>query len=377
MARRGPNEGNIYLRADGRWVARVNLGYEAGRRRRKCFYGHTRREVQEKLTRALRELQQGLPIATDERQTVEEFLRRWLADAVRPSVRPKTYTTYEGYVRRNLVPELGRIPLAKLGPQHVQTMLNQALATGLSPRSVNHIRAVLRRALNQAVRWSIVPRNVATLVDVPRVPRFEIRFFTPDEARHFLEVARGDRLEALYTLALAVGLRQGEALGLRWEDVDLERGVLNVRHSLQRIGGKLVLVEPKTRLSRRAIALPPFAVLALRQHRRRQVQDQLWAGPRWEEQGLVFTSSIGTPLDGSNVTHRLQRLLSKAGLPRQRFHDLRHSTATLLLAQEVPARVVMEILGHSQIGLTLNTYSHVIPSLQEEAARRMEELLAT
>ena len=376
MARRGANEGNIYPRADGRWEARAHLGYEAGRRRRKSFYGRTRREVQEKLTRALRDLQQGLPVTNDERETVEHYLRRWLAETVRPRRRPRTYTTYEGWVRCHLIPELGRIRLVGLTPQHVQSMMNRELANGLSPRSVLHLRAVLRSALTQAVRWGILPRNVAALVDPPHVPKYEIHPLSPDEARAFLEMVAGDRLAALYTVALAVGLRQGEALGLRWNDIDLDHGSLAVRHALQRVNGKLQLGEPKTVLSRRTIALPPFAVTALRQHRGRQRQERLWEGAQWQEHMLVFTSTIGTPLDGSAVTKRLQRLLREAELPKQRFHDLRHSAATLLLVQGVPARVVMETLGHSQISLTLNTYSHVSPALQREAATRMEELLA-
>jgi integrase len=339
------------------------------------FYGPTRKVVQEQLTRALRELQQGLPIATDDRQTVEQYLRRWLEDAVRPSVRPKTHATYVGYARCHLIPDLGRLPLAKLSPHDVQAMLNRKLAQGLSPRSGHHLRAILRRALSQAVRWGELPRNVAALVDPPQVPHHEARTLTPTEARHFLDAVSRDRLAALFAVALAVGLRQGEALGLRWEDVDLDGGQLAIRHALQRVGGKLQLVEPKTRLSRRTIALPAFAVAALRKHRASQLREQLWAGSKWEEHGLVFTSTIGTPLDGTNVTHRLQRLLGEAGLPRLRFHDLRHTAATLLLTQGVHPRVVMDLLGHSQISLTMNTYSHVIPSLQRDAANQMEAVL--
>jgi integrase len=200
---------------------------------------------------------------------------------------------------------------------------------------------------------------------------------SPEQARAFLDLVRGDRLEALYTVALAIGLRQGEALGLQWNDIDLDTGTLSVRHALQRIGGKLQLVEPKTRLSRRTIAMPPIVVTSLRAHRARQLQERLWAGSRWQEGNYVFASRIGTPLDGTNVTHGLQATLIAAGLPRQRFHDLRHACASLMLAQGVHPRVVMETLGHSQISLTMNTYSHVIPSLQREAADRMEEVLAT
>jgi integrase len=377
MRRRGPNEGNVYQRADGRWVARLHLGYEGGKRRRKHFYGHTRREALEKLDRARADLRLGLPVGGDERQTVGQFLQHWLVDAAKPAVRPRTYVTYESYVRVHLVPAIGRVALQRLTPADVQRMLNAKLAAGLSPRTVHHLRAILRRALNQAVRWGIIPRNPAALVDPPRVPRYEVAVIGPDDARRFLDAVRGDRLEALFTVALAIGLRQGEALGLGWDDVDLDAGTLSVRFALQRIEGALRLVEPKTRLSRRTLALPPLVVASLRQHRARQLRERVWAGSRWNEFGLVFTSSIGTPLDSTNVTHRLQRALAAAGLPRMRFHDLRHACASLLIAQGVHPRVVMETLGHSQIGLTMNTYAHVLPALQREAATSMERILAT
>lgn len=375
MARRGAGEGNIYRRADGRWCGRLNLGYAGGKRLRKHFYGTTRREVQEKLTRAANDLQLGLPVGMDGRQTLGQFLHLWLRDVVRPSVRPSTYISYEMQVRLYIVPELGRVTLSKLSAQQVQGLLNRKLADGLSPRSVHHIRAVLRRALNQAMRWDFVPRNVATRVDAPRVPHREVKPLTPEEARRFLDATRSDRLGPLYAVALAVGLRQGEALALDWADVDLEARTLVVRRALQRIDGKLQFVEPKTSRSRRTVTLPSKIVAELRAHRLRQLEERLWAGSRWQEHGLVFTTTIGTPLDGSNVTHRLQAILERAGLPRMRFHDLRHAAASLLLAQGISPRVVMEILGHSQISLTLNTYSHVIPALQSAAADQMDKLL--
>ena len=377
MARRGPNEGNIYQRKDGRWEGRVHVGYdEHGRRMRKSFYGHTRREVQVQLDKARRDLQEGLPVGGDARVTVGRFLVRWLTDVARPTVRPRTYQTYESYVRVHLAPAIGRIPLQRLGPADVQRLLNAKLAAGLSPQTVHHLRAVLRRALNQAVRWGILARNPAILVDGPRVPRYEVPAMDPADARRLLEAVRGDRLEALYTVALSIGLRQGEVLGLRWQDVDLDRATLSVRFALQRIAGQLQLVEPKTRQSRRTLALPERVVTSLRQHRARQLREKLWAASRWRESGLVFTSSIGTPLDGTNVTHHLQDLLEAAGLPRMRFHDLRHACASLLIAQGVHPRVVMETLGHSQIGLTMNLYAHVLPALQREAAGQMEAILA-
>jgi integrase len=324
--------------------------------------------VRERLTAALRDHQQGIAIRTDERQTLAAFLERWLADVVQPSVRPSTFTSYRMLTRRHVIPGLGQHRLSKLTPQDVQTFYNGRRAVGLSPRTVQYLHAILRRALGQAVKWSLVPRNVALLTERPNARRPEIRPLDPDQIRAFLTAAAGDRLEALYTVAVAVGLRQGEALGLRWEDVDLDGATLQVRHALQRIEGRMQLVEPKTDKSKRTIALPAVAVTALRAHRTRQLEERLWAGSRWQEWGLVFTSTIGTPLDGTNVTKGFQRLLHKAGLPHQRFHDLRHACATLLLVQGTHPRVVMEVLGHSQIGLTMNTYSHVMPSLRREAA---------
>jgi len=312
-----------------------------------------------------------------ERQTVGVFLVTWLEESAKPSVRPSTYVSYRCLVHKHLIPEIGKVPLAKLMPQQVQAMLNRKAASGHSPRRAELMRAVLRIALNQALRWGLVTRNVATLVSVPRVRRLEIRPLDPDEARRFLEQIRGDRLEALYSVALAAGLRQGEALGLRWDDVDLGGGLIHVRRALVRIDGKLELAEPKTSQSRRTIALPEAVVDRLRMHRARQLEERLWAGEKWVEMGFVFSTPVGRPLDRSNVTHVFQRHLAAAGLPRQRFHDLRHACASLLLAQGVSARVVMDVLGHSQINLTLNTYSHVIPSLRREAADRMNALFVT
>ena len=276
----------------------------------------------------------------------------------------------------HIVPDLGNVVLDQVTPQHVQALINKKLRAGLSPKTVQYMRGVLRTALGQAERWGMVSRNAAALVDGPRQHRNVINPLGLDEARRLLDAARDDRLGALYSVALAMGLRQGEALGLRWEDVDLEEGVLHVRYQLQRLNGKVQLVEPKTAMSRRTLALPDSIVASLEAHRERQARERHLAGSRWVETGLVFTTPIGTALDGPNVTKRFQRLLARIGLPKRRFHDLRHSCASLLLAQNVAPRVVMEILGHSQISLTMNTYTHVLPHLRREAAAHMDVLLA-
>ena len=374
--KRGQGEGSIYKRKDGLWAAAVNLGYQGGKLRRKVYYGKTREEVQEKLVAALSDVQKGIPIPT-ERQTVAQFLQSWLAEVVKPSVRPKTLKTYDYIVKLHVVPELGKKVLMKLSPQDVQRFLNDKLKSGLSARTVRHINDTLRCALNMALKWGLVSRNVATLVGPPRIQRKEIRSFTPEEARTFLETIKGDRLEALFSVALSLGLRQGEALGLRWQDVDFDARTLRVNYAIQRIEGRLQLVEPKTERSRRVLPLPKTVISALRAHRSRQLEEKLSLGPDWHETGLVFTSSIGTPLEPRNVVRKFHALLKNAGLPRSRFHDLRHSCASLLLAQGVPARTVMDILGHSQISLTMNTYAHVMPAMKQDAMDLMESILTS
>jgi integrase len=372
-SRRGHGEGSIYQReSDGRWVTAIDLGYVNGKRKRTTIYGRTRREVAEKLAQALRDQQQGLLVPA-KRQTVGEFLDSWL-EARKPALRPKTHVSYAGIVAIHLKPAIGHHQLAKLTPQHVQRMLNDKLASGLSPRSVQYLRDVLRNALGQAVRWNLMPRNVAALVEPPRVPQYEMRFLTPEQARRLLDHAKGDRLEALYTVALALGLRQGEALGLRWRDIDFTAGTLRVHKALQRVEGRLQLVDPKTLRSRRTLAMPATVSAALAAHRRRQARERALAGDRWDEREFVFTTSRGGPLDGRNVTRSFKRLLAAAELPDLRWHDLRHSCASLLLAQGVPYRVIMDVLGHSQISQTMR-YSHVLPELSAEAARSMDRIL--
>jgi integrase len=375
MSKRGNNEGSIYKREDGRWVGQINLGYLNGKRRRKYVYGATRGEVAAELKTILAKQQEGLPVQIG-RQTMEQFLTHWLDSVVDVTLAPKTAESYRDICKRHLIPSLGRHQLAKLEPQHVQELLQEKSAANLSPRTVAYIRAVLRIALNRALRWGQVARNVAALVDPPRQQRYQAKPFTPDEARTFLVAVRGDRLEALYTAALALGLRLGEALGLRWEDVDLDKRNLVVRRSLQRVNGTLILKEPKTTRSQRVVVLPQATVTAFRAHRIRQLEERLACAERWTESGLVFTSSIGTPMEPANATHRFRSIVRSAGLPETRFHDLRHCCASLLAAQGVPARTVMEVLGHSQLSTTMDLYTHLFEDAKQDAADRMDAILA-
>jgi integrase len=377
MARRGHGEGAIFKAADGRWVARVDLGFGSdGKRRRKEIRCKTKAEALQRLEQARRQLADGLPL-TPERLTVQQYLTDWLEHSVKGKVRGRTYEAYEQVIRVHLVPALGRTPLSKLTPADVQAYLNTKATTGLSTGSVAYQRAVLRSALNRAVRWGLVSRNVAALADPPRVRRPQVQPLNLDQARAFLDAVRGNRLEALYTVALAVGLRQGEALGLRWSDVDLEAGTLTVRTTLQRISGTLQLVEPKTSRSGRTIFLPAFAAAALKEHRRRQIAERLQAGPLWEEHGLVFATLAGRPLAKGSLTRDWTRIRKRAELPLTfRFHGLRHSCASLMHAQGADARTIMETLGHTQIATTMNIYTHVFQSVTQDLAARMDSALA-
>jgi len=377
MAKRGNSEGTVFKRGDGRWAASVDLGQGLGRRRRKAFYGKSRQEVARKLLDAQRALADGLPLP-GQRQTVAAFLETWLKDSVTYKVRPRTLQRYNEIVRLHLVPRLGSIALAKLSPADVERAMNEAQADGGSPRTAAHMRAVLRTALNVAMRWGILGRNAASLAGPPRVPEREIRPLSRNDARAILEAVAGDRLEGLFTIALALGLRQGEALGLRWPDVDLDGGLLTVQRSLQRVGREWFFPEPKTARSRRTIPLPGPVTAALREHRVRQVQERLrlgaaWQGERWGD--LVFADEAGGPLSGFHVRRRFTALLAVAGLPPMRYHDLRHGCVSLMAAQGIPARVCMELLGHSQISTTMNVYAHVAPELGRDAADRMGEAL--
>jgi integrase len=373
MGRRGNGEGTIYKRKDGRWEAKISL--PDGRRRSLC--ARTRQEVAKKLQQAQRTIAEGLPLA-GERQTVGDFLASWLKDSAAHKVRPKTLRRYQELVRLHMLPEIGRVPLTKLTPQHVERMMSSAANKGASPRTVNHCRAVLRNALNHAMRHGVVGRNVASLAGAPHVPEREFHALTPESARSILAAVRGDRLEALFTVALACGLRQSEALGLRWTDVDFDSSNLTIQRTLQRVNREFQFFEPKTKRSRRTIVLPTPVLTALREHRSRQIEERLRVGPAWEGEkwgGLVFSDEIGCPLSGFHVTKRFRRLLGLAGLPTMRYHDLRHGAASLMAAQGVPVRVAMEILGHAQISTTMNIYAHVAPELQKEAAERLAQAL--
>jgi integrase len=362
--RRGRGEGSIYRRPDGRWVATIDLGWHGGKRRRKFLYGKTRAEVARKLAAALQAHRDG-QVFGDERTTVEQFLSAWLV-TVEASLAPRTWTRYEQLIRRHTAPHIGKVRLTKLGARHLDQLYGALVRSGLSPTTVLQLHRILHHALRDAMRWNLVARNVAELVTPPRRARHDFVTLTPEQARRFLNAVKGDRLEALYILGLTTGMREGELFGLRWADVDLAAGAL---HLVRRL---------KTRSSRRQVLLVRVAVEALRRHLANQREERRQLGLPWDEQGLVFPNTVGRPLHSSNFLQRsFYPLLEQAGLPRIRFHDLRHSAATLLLGLGIHPKIVSEMLGHSQIGITLDLYSHVTATMQQEAVRAFDGLFGS
>lgn len=379
MGKRGNGEGSIYRRKDGRWVAEMTIEG----RKRKFVYGKTRKEVQEKLKTALHEQQQGTLVEHTSKQTLEQFLNDWLENSQRQSVRPRTFERYEEVVRLHVAPVLGSHQLQKLSAQHLQAFYARKLDEGLSARTVGILHNLLHKALDTAMRWGLVTRNVCDLVSPPHAKGYEFKPLTVDEIHRLLKAARGHYMEALFSLALATGMRRGELMGLKWQDINFSTGTLQVRRTLVRVPTKLkndgesyVEAEPKTQKSKRNITIAPFALDALRQHRVRQLEAKLKAGPAWKEHDYIFCTSVGTHVNPTrDILDQLKALLKDADLPDIRFHDLRHSAATLLLSVGVHPKVVQELLGHSNISMTMDVYSHVLPSMQQDAISRLDSTL--
>ena len=367
---RGHGEGSIYRQTDGRWTAAITLE----NKKRKVFYGKTRKEVQEKLKTALHDQQQGKLINTP-RQTVEQFLTQWL-EGHKTSIRSRTHERYEEYVRLHIVPIIGHIQLQKLTAQQVKALYAKKLDEGLSTTTVNNLHGVLHKALEDAVKWELVVKNVSAIVDPPRRAHYEITALTMEQAQKLLETAKGHNMEALFMLALTTGMRRGEILALKWQDVSFIEKTIQVRRTFTRTpGNRYVEAETKTKKSRRSIVLTQMVVDLLIQHRVRQAQARSEAGEHWQERDLVFCTSLGTPLNPNKVLERFKTLLKRAGLPHMRFHDLRHSAATILLTMRVHPKIVQELLGHNQISMTMDIYSHVLPTMQGAAMSQLNDAL--
>jgi integrase len=360
----------ITKRKDGRYIARYTVQTPEGPKR-KVIYGRKYKEVEKELAEARGDAARGLVFDADNLK-LGEYLDQWLADSVADTVRPTTFERYEQIVRVHIRPALSNLKLMNVTSAHVRGLYREKLEDGLSPRTVQYIHVTLHKALKQAVDDGLIPRNATEAVRPPQVGKEEIRPLTAEQVKMLFEAGRGDRLESLYILAVHTGLRQGELLGLKWGDVDFEAATLQARRMLTTAKGGPVLRAPKTKGSRRTVKLSPATLEALRSHLERQLGEitgRVICGVR--------TASYSPQSSASRyiTTHRFKPLLKRAGLPKMRFHGLRHTCATLLLTKNVNPKVVSELLGHATIAITLDTCSHVLPTMQESAAKAMEDAL--
>ena len=379
MPKRGNGEGSIYPYKN---KAGKVIGYRgsywihtAEGPKRRYISGKKRENVRDKLAKALSQRADGLVFDAGT-MTIGEYLDRWLAD-VRDTVRKSTHEGYEYAIEPHIKPALGRIKLKDLNPAQIRWFYRDRLDSGFSPATVHKQHVVLHKALKAAVADGLIPRNAAAGLKLPRITREEIAPLTEEESRRLLETVRGARLEALYVLALSTGMRLGELLALKWEDVDLEGRRLRVRRTLTHAGKAFVLGEPKTKNSRRTIRLTKGAISALKAHLSRQLEEMERMGSLYQPGGLIFATEGGTIVNPSNLRSRsFKPLLKRADLPPIRFHDLRHTCATLLLSKSVNPKVVSEMLGHASISITLDIYSHLLPDMQEKAVEALENMLS-
>ncbi len=376
-------KGHIRQRGKGSWAIVLDLGRDANGKRRQKWHKvrGTKKDAQTELVRLLNAIHTGAYIEPS-RITLTEYLDRWLQDYAAIKVSAKTFERYTEIIRLHLAPALGPYSLAKLQPLHIQSYYSEALQKGrkdgkggLSAQTVLHHHRVLRKALQQALKWQFLARNPADAVEPPRPHRREMKCLDESSTARLLEATEGTNLHLPTLLAVTTGMRRGEILGVRWQDLDFDAGTLSVRQSLEQTNRGIAFKQPKTQKGRRVVALPQITVEALRRHRVEQAKQKLLLGPGYQDRDLVCARADGLPWPPDSLTSSFSALVRKVGLLRVRFHDLRHTHATQLLRQGIHPKVVSERLGHSTVGITLDVYSHVLPSMQEEAARRIDASL--
>lgn len=373
--RRGNHEGTIYKRKDGRWEAKITLPDGT----RKPLYGKTRQEAAQKLTQAQHDLAKGLPVVA-EKQTVDHYLERWL-EGIRMEAEPATYRSYRATVHFRILPFIGKHRLASLDAQQITGLYSQLQKKGYKPNTIQQTHNVLTHALNEAVNTRLLQRNEAKYAKKPRIKAKakSLHVWTEDQANQFLAFIAGHRYEALYVLALTVGMRESELLGLHWRNVEMKKKLLHVEQAVKygedATKDSLHLGTTKTEGSTHTIHLSDTAIDALVAHRTRQKAEKLAVGlDVWQERDLVFPDPLGNLYAGPALYKQFIRLVAKTDLPRIRFHDLRHTCATIHLARGIPVKQVSEMLGHSDITITLRIYGHVIPAMNEQAAALMDDI---
>lgn len=384
MARRGKGEGSIFKRKDGRWCGFITIGYdEKGNQKKKFFYGRTRQEVADKINQALNEIRQGILI-TDNNITLENWLNIWLHQYKKNQISESTFDDYESIIKNHINPVLGKYKLKDLRPEHLQMLYNEKYKAGLSAKRIKHIHVVLHSALTQAIKSGIIVRNVSEATTLPKdTSEKDIRVLTIEEQKMFLKAIEGERLKAAFILALTTGMRLGEILGLKWNEVDLKNKRIKVKSSMRRIKNRdekvptrtvLVIKDVKTENSEQIIPLPEVAYQELIKFKLLQEEEKKQAGNAYKDSGFVFTTKLGTPIEPRNFIRTFERIINRAGL-NINFHSLRHTFATRLLEANVHPKVVQELLGHSDISTTLNTYSHVLFDTKKEAIKEIDSII--
>lgn len=370
--------GHIRKRGKRSWEIAFDLPREADGKRRQVFitvHG-TKRDAEAKLQEMLTSLHKG-EFVKPVQETVGAFLQRWLETYASCSTSPRTLRDYKGIVRRYLVPYLGPVPLSRLRPDHVQSLYADMNRRGLSAQTILHTHRLLSEALSYAVKWGLLSRNVCQVIKPPSPAPKQMRILTPDELRKFLEACRDSPYWPVFWTALTTGLRRSELLGLRWRDVDLERGVLSVTAALHRLPGSgLKLLAPKSSRSRRLVLMPPVTAALLREIRTQQEDMKRRLGLAMDPEDFVFARADGRPFDPEKVSKAFGEVAKKAGIEGIRLHDLRHTHASLMLIAGVHPKVVSERLGHASVAITMDIYSHVLPGLQEDAVTRLSHLLS-
>jgi integrase len=365
------------------WYLFIEPDPVTGKRRQRSKGGfRTKRECQEALNEALAALRTGTFVEPSQRTLGVFLVDEWLPAIRPPKMRPSTWLSYQKNVERHIVPALGHLPLQRLTPAQLTSFYRWLLEHGrrdgrggLAPKTIRRIHGALHAALRDAVRWGYLARNVAAAADLPKGMLPEMHVWSPEQLRAFLDQVRGDRLYAAWLLLATTGMRRGEVAGLRWVDVDLDACRVSPRRPRVVVNYEVVVSEPKTAKGRRSLALDPATLAALREHRVRQLQERLAVGPRWQDSGLVFTWPDGRPLHPERFSRWFEQHARAAGLPKIRLHDVRHSYATAALAAGIPAKVVSERLGHATIAITMDTYSHVLPGLDAQAAGTVARLI--
>ena len=386
--KRGHGEGTIYQRSDGRWAAQVSIGIDAeGKPKRVTYYGKTRKEVQAKLDKARTEIQTGI-FAEPSKGTFGAWLNRWLDVYKKPNIRPGSYANYEHVIRAHIIPSLGNIMLQALRADTLQDFYNQKVKTGrldgtggLAPSMIRLIHKIVSGCLKQAVKNRLITYSPAEGVLLPKMDKIEMSVLSREQVGQYLDAAKGHGLFPAFLLEMSTGLRKGELLGVRWQDIDFKAKTLNVRQTLYRVRlvkegrSELQLGEPKTAKSKRTIPLLPSVLMELKSHKVRQAEKKLFLQEAYQDNDLVFSTALGKPICPTSLQEVHKRILKKAGLPDVRFHDLRHTFATLMVEEKEDPKVLQEMLGHSKLATTYDTYVKVSIKTMARALGALEDIL--